>query len=82
MAERGLILPRTIPTSSWSLWGWGAAPSPPAPALGRAELLCGAVGTWYCPRHPHRSHRITIPVQTFSNLQIRGGQDGGAVSGV
>lgn len=49
MAERGLVLPRTIPTSSWSLWGWGAAPSPPAPALGRVELLCGAVGTWYSP---------------------------------
>lgn len=42
MAEQGLILPRTIPTSSWSLCEWGAAPSPPAPALGRAELLCGA----------------------------------------
>lgn len=35
-------------------------------------LTHGLVGTWCSPLHSRCSHRITVPVQSFSNLQIRG----------
>lgn len=62
------------PKSSWSLWGvqlaWGPSSSPAATAPGRWSW--GGSRTSCSSRWSRCPCRITIPVQSFSNLQIRG----------
>lgn len=67
-------MPQTKAKSSWSFWGvrlgWGPSSSLlPQPWAG---WNWWAAGPRALPNAPCCSCRITIPVQSFSNLQIRG----------